>query len=187
MTPIIGITGTPGSGKKSVASAIAKRLNLSCVSLNDVALSEGLLAAGGKKGEVDTEALGKVLRKSVTGRAVIHGHLLPYVFGARAVEQVVVLRCEPRVLKSRLLARGYPMEKVVENVEAELIGLIASDSYDAFGEVKTHEFDTSATSPREASEGVLGILRGATGASRIDWTQDYDSGTKLRLLLSAEV
>ncbi len=187
MSRIIGITGTPGSGKKSIAPLIAKRLSLPCVSLNDIAFSEGLVSADGEKGEVDTALLRRAVEKHITDRAVVHGHLFPYVFRAAAAEKVVVLRCEPRVLKARLMARGYPMEKVVENVEAELIGLIASDSQDAFGEAKTREFDTSATSPREASEGVCRILRGAKAGSRIDWTRDYDSGTKLRLLLSSEV
>ncbi len=187
MTRIIGITGTPGTGKKSMAPLIAKRLDLPCVGLNDIALSEGLVSSGGEKGEVDTARLRQAVERRVADQAVVHGHLFPYVFRAGAVEKVLVLRCEPAALKARLMARGYPTEKVIENVEAELIGVIASDSHDAFGEAKTREFDTSATSPREASEAAYRILTGEKGGSRIDWTRDYDSGTKLRLLLSSEV
>ena len=180
---IIGITGTPGTGKKSIAPVVAERLGVKCLSLNDAARAYRILK--GKTGSVDVDRLGSRLRRDLPRDAVIYGHLLPYVLDSKRVSKVVVLRCEPGVLKGRLRARGYGHEKVVENVEAELIGVVSSDAFDEYGEEKTWEVDTTKTTPGEAAAAVTGIAEGAPSPGpRIDWTLGYDSEAKLRVLLS---
>lgn len=181
MGGIIGVTGTPGGGKKTVSPLAAKMLGLRCLGVNDLALSHGLLAPGD---EVDTRKMRALLSREVPGPALVYGHLLPYVVRPSLADRVAVLRCEPRVLKRRLAARGYLPRKVAENVEAELIGIVSADSYDAFGDAKTFEVDTTRLGPSEAAREVEEVVRGATPRPRIDWTRGYDSGEKLRSLLS---
>ena len=188
MGSILGITGTPGTGKKSIAPLVAKKLGLGCVGLNELAVSHGLVDESDPEGKVDTKELRRRLVHELRGPAVVYGHLLPYALPPTSVSRVVVLRCEPAALKARLLARSYPSQKVVDNVEAELIGLVSSDAFDAFGRSRTFEVDSTLTTSAEASRTVAGVLRGdAQAGSRIDWTSDYDSGAKLRSLLSVEV
>jgi adenylate kinase len=140
----------------------------------------------GESGDVDVDKLRSRLRLGLAADTVVYGHLLPYVLGSRTLSRVVVLRCEPGALKDRLRARGYDHKKIVEDVEAELIGVVSSDAFDAYGEKKTWEVDTTRTTPGEAAAAVSRIVDGAPRrAPRIDWTLDYDSGAKLRLLLSA--
>jgi adenylate kinase len=180
---MLGITGTPGTGKKSIAPIVAERLGLRCLSLNELARSRGL--ASRKSGAVDTQKLRARLRGALPENAVVYGHLFPYVVPPSAVSKVVVLRCEPGVLKVRLQARGYDPTKIVENVEAELIGIVSSDTFDAYGRTKTVEVDTTRGSPADAARSVVEIaLSRPRNAPRIDWTLGYDSGAKLRLLLS---
>ena len=180
----IGVTGTPGTGKKSMAPLVAKKLGLEAASLNE--LAERFRAVLQPSGEVDTAAFRRRLARRTPRPSLYYGHLLPYVFDGDDLAGVVVLRCEPGVLRGRLLERGYSGQKLVENVEAELIGVISSDAYDVFGRGKTFEVDTTRTSPAEASTEALDLLRGTRAPGRIDWTVTYDSGAKLRLLLSAE-
>jgi adenylate kinase len=181
---ILGITGTPGTGKKSIAPIVAERLGAHCVSLNDLAESYHLVRVA--SGDVDVEELRSKLRRALPRDAVVYGHLLPYVIGPRTVSRVIVLRCEPGALKERLRARGYDLKKIVEDVEAELIGVVSSDAFDAYGKEKTREVDTTRTTPGKAAAAVLEMAApGYNPAPRIDWTLDYDSGAKLRLLLSA--
>jgi adenylate kinase len=183
MDGVIGVTGTPGTGKKSIAPIVASKLRLKCVGLNDLSVSYGLVS--GTNGEVDTLELRRAVRKEVTGRAVVYGHLVPYALDSNYVDKAVVLRCEPGVLKGRLLKRKYPPRKLVDNVEAELIGLVSSEAYESFGDSKTFEVDTTYSSPTAAAETTLEILKENNVAPpRIDWTTNYDSGAKLRLLLS---
>ena len=180
---IFGITGTPGTGKKSIAPMVAKRLTAQCVSLNDLARSCGLVR--GASGDVDVGKLRSRLRRGLPRDAVVYGHLLPYVLDSSAVAKVVVLRCEPGALKERLRARGYEPKKIIEDVEAELIGVVSSDAFDSYGKEKTWEVDTTRTTPGEAAAAVSRVTEEkARTAKRIDWTLDYDTGAKLRLLLS---
>jgi adenylate kinase len=183
---IIGVTGTPGTGKKSVAPILAAKLGLRCVSLNELARSNGLPGKTKEEGAVDTKKLKNKLR-GFGGPAVLYGHLLPYALGVGSASNVVILRCEPSVLKKRLASRGYPVRKIFDNVEAELIGLISSDSFDAFGPTKTFEVDTTSSDPGEAAASALEVIEGKREPGpRVDWTSGYDTGAKLRSLLSAE-
>ena len=184
MEGIIGVTGTPGTGKKSVAPLLAKAFGVECLSINDLARSHRLLVKVGKEWEVDVGKLSIKLR-GISGPAVVYGHLLPHALEGRLVARAVVLRCEPSVLKQRLEARGYDTRKIVDNVESELIGLVSSEAFGAFGEAKTFEVDSTSLAPSETADAVGRVIRGESEPGpRIDWTDDYDSGAKLRSLLS---
>ena len=185
MKGIVGVTGTPGTGKKTVSPLVAGALGLDCMSLNDLARSLGLLKPGGEDQGVDTEKMKSELAKVLPPRALVYGHLFPYVVPPGRAEKVAVLRCEPATLKKRLARRSYPASKVTENVEAELIGVVSADSYRAFGGARTFEVDTTRSSPRETAALIGSIALGeAEPGPRLDWTALYDSGEKLRSLLS---
>jgi adenylate kinase len=181
----LGITGTPGTGKKSVSAFAAKDLGIRAVSVRDIARAFGLAKAAKGEDVVDTGSLRDRLRGGAGERLLLYGHLLPHVLPRGAALKVVVLRTDPLVLRGRLMERGYPRRKVLDNVESELIGLVSSEAYRAFGAKKTSEVDTTGIAPSEASRQVLEAFRGrGTPQPRKDWTRNYDSGQKLRLLLS---
>jgi adenylate kinase len=183
---ILGITGTPGTGKKSIAPLVARLLGTRAFSINDLALSMGLSEVTDNGTVIDTEKLKRRLSAYFGGQALVYGHLLPYVLRPDSVARVAVLRCDPAVLKQRLTVRRYPPGKVLENVEAELIGLVSADTFKAFGESKTFEVDTTDSTPSSTAESVASVARGKKPPGvRIDWTPSYDSGEKLRSLLSA--
>jgi len=139
----------------------------------------------GKTGEVDPVRLGNRIREEIRGRCVLFGHLIPYALEEQDVARVVVLRCNPRVLKARLKSRSYPRAKVVENVEAELIGVIAADSEESFGHTKVVEFDNSDAPVGEAAAKVARLLSTRKGRpDSLDWLRSYDSPEKLRSLLA---
>ncbi|MGD0319191.1 MAG: AAA family ATPase [Nitrososphaerales archaeon] len=185
MRNCVGITGTPGTGKKTLAPLVASKIGIPCVSLYDQAVASGLIKKDDPEAEVDTAALGKFLVRQVSKPALIYGHLLPYVLMGQEIGRVAVLRCEPRTLKRRLLARAYDLEKVAENVEAELIGVVSADSITAFGRQKAAEFDATKVRPTEMATAVAGFLSGSRRPGpRIDWTFRYGSAAKLRSLLS---
>jgi adenylate kinase len=171
---LIGITGTPGTGKKSVSVILGRNLGLDCVSLNEVYLP--------KSGVVDPEFLKNAVRARFRSPAVVYGHLLPYSVPARMLRRVVVLRCDPMVLKDRLKSRGYDPGKVRDNVEAELIGVVSADAHKAFGR-KASELDTTRLTPETAAfEAEKLVRRGRQ--TQVDWTLSYDTAPKLRSLIS---
>jgi adenylate kinase len=116
---------------------------------------------------------------------VLYGHLLPHSIEGRLVSRAVVLRCEPSVLKQRLAGRGYAHQKVIDNVESELIGVVSSETFESFGEAKTFEIDTTGTVPSRVANSAREVIGGGSEPGpRIDWTLAYDTGAKLRSLLS---
>jgi len=186
---MIGVCGTPGTGKKTVSPIVARLMGLPApISINS-------LAQRGEA-EVDTALLRRRLLRLDPPRAVLFGHLLPHVLSKSEAGFVAVLRCEPYVLRGRLAGRGYPRAKVTENVEAELIGVVLDECVRRFGTDLVHEYDTTSASPRAVAGEIARDAgsakapgRKAAAAARpvwIDWTIGYDSSTKLRSLLAGE-
>jgi adenylate kinase len=180
----VGITGTPGTGKKTVAPIVAAVLHIPCFSLNDLAVSYGLAKPSEGSSSVDTSLLGRRIQRELDYPALLYGHLLPYTLRPGWVSRVIVVRCEPALLKKRLLSRGYGREKVLENVEAELIGVVSSDCYGSYGEKKVVEFDTTNSRPNLAGGSIASLVRGEVITQRIDWIKHFDSARKLKSLLS---
>jgi adenylate kinase len=183
-----GITGTPGTGKKTVAPLVSKLMGISCFGINELAFQFGLTTRESDLLEVDTRELGRrITTSSISCPSVVFGHLLPYVMANEKVSRVAVLRCEPRVLRNRLEKRGYPSEKIDENVEAEFIGVISADSIRTYGGRHVWEFDTSHKEPAVVAKELAGVFQMKQSArSRIDWVSSYASVAELRSLLPSE-
>jgi len=184
---MVGVCGTPGTGKKTVSPIVARLMGLPPpIPINSLA----------PKGEVevDTTFLRRKLLDLDPPRTVLFGHLLPHVLKKSEAGFVAVLRCEPSVLRERLVERGYPNAKVTENVEAELIGVVLDECVRRFGGALVREYDTTSASPktvasaiaRDAEAAKAPGRRAGAGAPRawIDWTLDYDSSTRLRSLFA---
>jgi adenylate kinase len=183
----IGISGTPGTGKKTIAPIVAGLLNATCISLNDWAISHH--AGRRSRGEfvVDVKALRHSIFSESLRPRVYYGHLLADVFDKGELDKVAVLRCEPNELKERLISRGYRGHKLRENVEAELIGVIASAAGDKFGQPEVREFDTTEGEPKSVALAIVHSLTQDAMTLPIDWVPSYGSAVKLRSLLSTAV
>lgn len=182
---ILGITGSPGTGKKSTAPIVAEKLGVDCISLNDAAAGFGQAKRRSGPIDVDTDALRRKLRTLGLGPSVAYGHLLPYVFERSELQIAVVLRCEPMELKRRLRSRGYPWPRVIQNVEAELLGVVSHDTFRTFGPAKTTELDTTSGSADSTAIAIAGILgSGHAPRKRIEWIENYGSAPLFRSLMS---
>ena len=119
------LTGTPGTGKTSVS----KLLNEKVTSLSDYyeEASEGKTNNG--EWVVDIEKLNTIFKTSDT--KIYEGN---FAHKLNNIDKIIVLRCDPSILKERLEERGYKKEKIMENLEAEAIGLIFSESISYVGD-----------------------------------------------------
>jgi len=188
MKQILGVTGTPGTGKKSVSAELAALLGFAAKDLNALAREFGCMERVDEALVVDTERLSRSLGERVWSGVVFHGHLLPDLFRGVGVDYVAVLRCDPATLKERLLMRGYRGDHLRENVEAELIGVSLSASLRSFGPAHVHEFDTSRSKPEEVAKEIAAGYRSKPPSRRggwTDWTTRYDSPPALMSLLSS--
>lgn len=184
---VLGITGTPGTGKSSIAPIVARKLGFSLKDLNSLALSGGL-AGTASRNEVDPKDLRTVVMKGLRDDSVIVGHMLPDVLKRNETTFVAVLRCSPAALKGRLAARRYRDEQLIQNVEAEFIGVLLGESILTFGERAVHEYDTTHADPATVSDRIAKDYLGKRKPRirRIDWTEAYNSAAKLTSLLSSD-
>ena len=165
---LVAITGTPGTGKSSVAVELERR-GYAVVILDRFAeehkLISGFDEARGTK-EVDVDALDRELR--VPAKV---GFLVAHYAHRLSVNLAIVLRCRPKVLADRLRARGWPDAKVRENVEAEAIDVITQEAVARLPFV--YEIDTTSSTSEATADAVLEILQGRVQGrepGRLDWS-----------------
>jgi adenylate kinase len=173
---VIAIVGSPGTGKKTVARALASKMQLEYLDVNEVAIAKGAaVAREGGEYIISTSKLRRILLPIIRGRRLIlSGHLLPSVLKRDEVEVAILLRCAPEVLEVRLAARGYSEAKVRENVAAEVLGVVAAEAIKAFGVDKVSEHDTTNKSVEEAVSEIIDVIQGRAPLNRpsIDWLSE---------------
>eukprot|EP01087_Luapelamoeba_hula_P020022 TRINITY_DN6739_c0_g1_i1.p2 TRINITY_DN6739_c0_g1~~TRINITY_DN6739_c0_g1_i1.p2 ORF type:complete len:176 (-),score=41.85 TRINITY_DN6739_c0_g1_i1:10-537(-) len=133
--PNILITGTPGTGKTSLAEAVASALGLQHIELGAMVKDKGWHE--GKNDEYDTYILDEdkvcdELEDIMTkGGNVVDFHSCDF-FPERWFDLVVVLRCDNTFLYSRLETRGYNAKKIAENIECEIMQVVLDEAQDSY-------------------------------------------------------
>lgn len=122
----VALTGTPGVGKTTVATLAAAE-GWTVVDVKAWARAEGSVVAYDEADQADVIDVQHLARRMPKGdRLLFEGHLSHLL----PVDQAWLIRCDPRVLRPRLEARGYPAAKVRENLEAEALDLLLSEAMD---------------------------------------------------------
>lgn len=161
---ILLITGTPGTGKSTVAEILKTKIGASLVGVNELVedkhLCNGIDEDRGYK-IVDLDAmcleLNRVVETSKDGDIlIVEGHLSHYFEGG---DIVIVLRAKPNVLRERLKTKGWTNSKIQENIEAEAIDICTFESYEIHGD-KVNEIDTSELKPEEVANLIIGVITG---------------------------
>lgn len=186
------VTGVPGTGKTSVSLKLAGELGCIPYDVSHRAVDLGLarpdptgratgILAEGAEGVLVSELAGCAER---LGCCIVDTHYPSLLLENLDVHIafIVVLRCNPRELLSRLEERGWPRGKVLENVVAEALGVI----YDELGShhVDSVEVDTTGRSPRDSALEALEALSEWRVGLRIDWLEDDDVAKMLPRLLA---
>jgi len=170
---IVALTGTPGTGKTSVATGLKAR-GYNIIDVNEVA--KGCQAWDRDESrdalEIDVVALQKCLIDVDSSRVTIHeGHLSHYL----NFDIAIVLRCNPDVLVSRLRERGYNEEKVMENALSEALDVILCEAADASDNV--YDIDCTNLTVKEISDSIESIING-NGIDflpgKVDWTKELE-------------
>jgi adenylate kinase len=155
MTSIF-ITGTPCTGKTTVAS----RLNGRLIKINDLAISHGfVLGIDENKGYkvIDIDKLSShvyAMIQNCPETLIFEGHLTHLCDGA---DMVIVLRVRPEILEGRLRERQYSDAKIRENLEAEALGVCTAEAYEKYSD-KVYELDVSDLTVDETVDLVEDVI-----------------------------
>jgi len=150
---LIALTGTPGTGKTTIAKKLEDEYKV--VYLKD--FKDAVLYHDEDRDAdvVDIEYLKKKVDKMKDDEIIIleghYAHEMP-------VDMVIVLRCHPDELRKRLENRGYGEKKIMENLEAEAMGLITEESINYHGKDKVFEVDTTKKRVEEAVKEIKHII-----------------------------
>lgn len=171
---MIAITGTPGTGKTALADELRKR-GYEVLDLNEYVRENGLLEEKDEERDtysVDVDAVDELMEKyRKKPLLLIEGHIAHGL----TCDVTIVLRCRPDVLAERLRARGYSEDKVIENVQAEILDVILCEAAET--EAKVCELISSIDSITTLADKTEDIVKGNIdkyAPGNVDWTEDLE-------------
>ena len=148
----VALTGTPGTGKTTASELLDDEV----IHLNEAITDEGLWSE--RDAERDSLVVDETAVSEWLGdwEGVLESHLA-HRFDA---DVVVVLRCRPDVLETRLLERGESAAKARENAESEALDVVLSESIERYGTGTVHEIDTTERTPAEVAAEIRAAIDG---------------------------
>ena len=94
------ITGNPGVGKHTIAKSLAKVLGYEIFDITKIALESKIYEKTSETNDVDIIKLKKILKKKISKKSIIVGHLAPYALTKSQVSKVIILRKSPYKLSN---------------------------------------------------------------------------------------
>ena len=143
-TIITIVTGTPGTGKTTVAKRIAEKQRAVYIDVNEVIKHNKLKEGYDKKRKaaiIDTKKLSKILvqiikearKKGIS--LIIDSHLAHYVT-PKQVDICVITKTSLKKLQQRLKKRGYHKAKIEENLECEIFDVCFEEAKEIGHKIK---------------------------------------------------
>ena len=163
----IALTGTPGTGKSSVANELT-RMGYAILRLEEV-INTSIIGYDKKRHSkiVDEKKLDNHIQAiNEKGVLIVEGHLSHLL----NIKNVIILRCHPSELKNRLMIKKWNERKIKENVEAEALDVILDTALKKCENI--WEIDTTRKNPIEIAKkiGVILNTRPAPDYGKIDWS-----------------
>ncbi len=155
------ITGTPGTGKTSVAKDLSHDLNLEFLELNDLIIKEGLYFGYDIDREsyiVDDDLLKEELLKKMKKKVnlCLSGGM---VLQDLPIDYIIILHTSIHVLRNRLEKRDYSKEKIESNIEAEIMNVLYYDFTEFYPSEKIFEVHNDDRSVQDTCEHIKSIIR----------------------------
>jgi adenylate kinase len=184
---VIVITGTPGVGKTATAKALTSRLNASYIGINELVRDENLVAhldedRGTLVADMTrlAERVNELLDRADRDQ-VIDGHYAHDVVHVDRATYVFVLRRHPGELRTILAKRGYREDKILENLNSEILDVCLTEALERHGVGRVGEIDTSSVTVEETVESMLSVIDGGRELTvgKVDWLGQLEAAGRL--------
>ena len=190
---LIGIAGVPAVGKKTVGSILAQRLECRHATVLELASESNMVLEYDESNSeyvIDVDSMRRLLEvHPPSGICVLSGVLVPSVLPRSRTSLAVVLRASPEILYPRYLERGYPSDKVRDNLLAEALGVAVDEAIRAYGEDLVHEVNATDRDPASIASEIVDVASGSRRPSilRLDWLDVCERVGHLRSLCFPEL
>ncbi|MEM0230940.1 MAG: adenylate kinase family protein [Candidatus Woesearchaeota archaeon] len=133
--PIILISGTPGTGKSTLAKYLSEKLTFYSINCTQLVKEKRIASYFDKRREcyvVDVKKLNSTLKseilrlkkltssKKLNLKGIIIDSHLSHFFPEKETSLCIICKCPLPILRKRLESRGYSKDKVRENLDAEI-------------------------------------------------------------------
>ncbi|CAG8609802.1 3699_t:CDS:2, partial [Ambispora leptoticha] len=163
--PNILITGTPGTGKSTLAELTAQNTGLSYINVGTL-VKEKLLHEGYDEDYQsyilnDDKVIDEMEEQMSKGGHIVDFHSCE-LFPERWFDLILVLRTDNTILYDRLMARNYPPKKITENIECEIFQVVLDEAKESYAPEKVVELQSNSIDDMDSN------------ASRIEkWIEDW--------------
>jgi adenylate kinase len=183
---VILISGTPGTGKTTIAQVLKEEYSAFHLNLTDVAIENGFILEEDRDRQtkvVDEDKLVLFIEdflKTHLSNVIIEGHYADIV-PDELTTVFIILRTDPHVLEQRLQEKQFPISKIRENIQSEVLGTCTSFALETHDRAKIYEVDTSTAPLEETVKLIQQYIkqRPASNVGEINWLQKLDATDKL--------
>ena len=176
---VLVLTGNPGVGKHTVSKKLAKILGYEIVDVNKEAVKVGMSEQNDSI-DVDVEKTQRILKEKISDKSLVVGHLAPFVVSKELVSTAIVLRKSPYELIQIYERRNYSNKKKNDNLGSEILGVVAYDSIEKFGEDKTFQINTTSLTVEEVTKKIESVINGTFRGDTVDWLTEITTKNDLR-------
>lgn len=184
---ILLISGTPGTGKTTLAKIVCKKQDFKYINLTTLVVKERLYEKTDeiRKTKIVDENKVKAFLKNIVEKSdrkiVLDSHIADIV-PSNILMKAIILRSDPDVLVERLKQRGWVWEKILENVQAEILDVCLIEALTAYPKELIYEIDTSSLNMENSVKAIIDIISGKGEKYRygkINWLTKLASQNKL--------
>ncbi len=183
---VIVISGTPGTGKTTVAKILKEELSALYINLTEIAIEKNYILEDDELRQtkvINPEKLTAFLENFINSHMktiIIEGHYADIVPDS-LISIFIILRTAPDVLEKRLRKKQFNISKIQENLQSEILGSCTAAALEVIDPKKIYEVDSSTATPQIVTEQILNLIETnpTSNVGKINWMHDLEEKGEL--------